>query len=298
MTYQGIDTAARITAVQAKKMRENGISFAGRYLGPESWGKTVTKAEADALLAEGVSILLCYETSAERMRGGTAAGTADGANALRYARELGVPVGTCIFFACDYDVPDSDLIRCENYITAAQSAMGGVYEAGCYGPEKIVSFLSDRGDCFKFWQCCAWSNQFLPVASVRQYAWQGDARSRAMAKKLGIAAVDLDAGEDLRGLWGPSQSAAQTAPPEGEPRPSQPPSEAVSPEGEPWYDEAMAWAEAQGLIMDGRPNDDVTRAELATVLQRYDAVVDAKIAEAAARLVPEDTKNFSGLLTD
>ena len=270
MTYQGIDTAARITAEQARKMREIGISFAGRYLGPESWGKTVTKAEADALLAGGIFILLCYETSAERMRGGTAAGAADGANALRYARELGVPVGTCIFFACDYDVPDSDLIRCENYITAAQSAMGGVYEAGCYGPEKIVSFLSDRGDCFKFWQCCAWSNQFLPVASVRQYAWQGDARSRAMAKKLGIAAVDLDAGEDLRGLW---------APPEPEPVTH-------------WYDDTVRWAIKEGIIAgptieDARPEDCATRAEVMQMFRNF-----------CKRFDEEDKKTAGGLLTD
>ena len=276
MTFEGIDTAARITAEQAKKMRGNGLSFAGRYLGPESWGKTVTKAEADALLAEGVSILLCYETSAERMRGGASAGAEDGTKALRYARELGVPVGTCIFFAADYNAPTGDLILCENYVRAAQAAMGGVYEAGCYGPEKVVSFLSERGACEKFWQCVAWSNQFLPVANVRQYAWQGDFRARDTAKKLGIAAVDLDAGEDLRGLWAPPEPETETH----------------------WYDGAMAWAEAQGLIKDGRPNDDVTRAELATVLQRYDAEVDAKIAEAVGRMTPEDTKNFSGLLTD
>ena len=42
---------------------------------------------------------------------------------------------------------------------------------------------------------------------------------------------------------------------------------ALTPQGN-WYDGAMAWAEAAGLIRDGRPNDPVTRAELATVLQR------------------------------
>lgn len=36
----------------------------------------------------------------------------------------------------------------------------------------------------------------------------------------------------------------------------------------PWYAGAMAWAKEQGYIRDGRPDDPVTRAELATVLYR------------------------------
>jgi hypothetical protein len=51
-----------------------------------------------------------------------------------------------------------------------------------------------------------------------------------------------------------------------------------------WYDEAMGWAKAQGLIRDGRPNDPVTRAELATVLYRLYG--------------PEDSKEHSGLLSE
>ncbi len=69
-----------------------------------------------------------------------------------------------------------------------------------------------------------------------------------MAAAAGIAAVDLDSCEDMHhaGLWMP---------------------EATRPEKH-WYDDAMAWAQAQGLIRDGRPEERVTRAELATVLFR------------------------------
>lgn len=261
MTYQGIDTAARITAAQAKKMRENGVRFAGRYLGPVSWGKTITKSEAELLLGEGVAILLCYESVAERMRGGAAAGAEDGQLVAYHAQQLGVPAGTAIFFACDYNAPQGDLILCENYVKAAQAALGGVYEAGVYGPEKVVSFLSDRGSCFKFWQCVAWSNQFLPVANVRQYAWQGDARAIDMAKRLGIMAVDLDAGEDLRGLWRPKT------------------------EKEPWYADTMRWAEKEGICDGTRPEDYATRAEVAQMFRNYNRRFEA-----------EDYKARSGLL--
>ena len=273
MTYQGIDTVTRISAESAKILRENGVSFVCRYLGPASWGKTITKAEADTMLAAGLSILLCYETGADRMRGGAAAGEIDGLNARNYAQDLGLPAGTAIFFACDYNVPDRDLILCESYIRNAQAALGGIYEAGAYGPERLVSFLSERGACDKYWQCVAWSNQFLPVANVRQYAWQGDVRAREMAAKVGFA-VDLDAGEDLRGLWRPEKK-----------------------DGE-WYDEAMAWAEEAGLIRDGRPNDYVTRAELATVEMRNDERIERKVIEIVKRMLPEDDKRYGGLVSD
>lgn len=268
MTYQGVDTAARITAAQAAKCAENGIAFACRYIGPESWGKTITKSEAELLLGEGVAILLCYESVAERMRGGAPAGAEDGALVAYHANALGVPAGTMIMFACDYNAPMGDLILCENYIRAAQDALGGVYEAGCYGPEKVVAFLSERGACHKFWQCVAWSNQFLPVSNVRQYAWQGDSRAKDMAKKLGIMAVDLDASEDLRGLWRPKETATH------------------------WYDDTVLWAEKEGVIApvssieDARPEDPATRAEVMQMIRNYNR-----------RFEDADTKTASGLLT-
>lgn len=36
-----------------------------------------------------------------------------------------------------------------------------------------------------------------------------------------------------------------------------------------WYDTAMSWVERNGIMMDGRPNDPVTRAEMATMLMRF-----------------------------
>ena len=86
--------------------------------------------------------------------------------------------------------------------------------------------------------------------------------AKAMAAACGIYAVDLDSAETLAGMWLPP------AHPEPE---------------KPWYADAMVWAEEQDLIRDGRPNDPVTRAELATVLYRIHG--------------PEDNKEASGLLS-
>ncbi len=251
MTFQGIDTAARITADKAKILREMGFAFAGRYLGPEPWGKTITRGEADGLLAAGLSILLCYETSANRMRGGAGAGEIDGLNARSYAQDLGLPQGATIYFACDYNAPNGDLILIESYIRAAQAALGGVYEAGCYGPEKVVAFLSERGACEKFWQCVAWSNLFLPVSNVRQFQWQGGPEARAVAAKVGFA-VDMDAAEDLRGMWQPAK-----------PEPAA-----------HWYDDTVLWAIKEGIVAgptieDARPEDYATRAETMQMFRNF-----------------------------
>lgn len=270
MAYQGIDTAAKITAVQAKKLRENGVSFVARYITP---GKSLDAEEIKALRDAGLAIMLCWETTADRMKGGARAGAEDSERAAWYAKKLGIPAGTVIYYAADYDVPAADFPAIEAYLKTAKYNAGD-YGVGLYGPEKVVAEMSSRSACFYFWQCCAWSNQRLPAADVWQYAWQGDERSKGLAAKCDILAVDLDSAETLAGMWMPP----------------------VEEQPAHWYDEAMARAEEAGLIRDGRPDDGVTRAELATVLMRFDERMDAKITEAVKRLQPEDDKAFSGPL--
>ena len=278
MTYQGIDTAARITAEQAQILRSEGVSFAARYLVPEALWKALTAQEASDIRGAGLALMLCWELGGEDLKQGAAKGAEHGAKARQLAEALGVPGGVTIYFACDYNPPESDYTAIEQYILAAQSALGAKYEAGLYGPEKIVDFLFRRGTCKRFWQCVAWSNMFLPAATVRQYQWSGAPDAKAMAAKVGVA-VDLDATETLDGMWRPSATSYD----DGE-------GGAIidytggTQSARPWYADAMQWAEDRRIINDGRPNDPVTRAELATVLYRM--------------FGPGDEKSDSGMLTD
>lgn len=269
MTYEGIDTAARLTAAQAQILRENGVSFVGRYLVPETLWKALTAKEAADIRAAGLALMLCWELGGEDLRGGAIKGAEHGARARQIAEAMGVPCGTIIYFAVDYNAPVSAFPLIEQYMIAAQTALGVKYVAGLYGHERIVEYLAQRGTVKKFWQCVAWSNVFSSYATVRQYAWQGDERSKAVQKLIGVA-VDLDATETLAGMWMPQTEYADDGDTVIEPQ--------------PWYAEAMAWAKDAGLIQDGRPNDPVTRAELATVLFRM--------------FGPEDNKSVSGLLTE
>lgn len=298
MTYLGIDTAARITAAQAAALKENGVSFVGRYLVPQTNAKSITAEEVKTLREAGLAILLCWELGAEAMKGGANQGAYDAMRARELAQKLGAPSGSCIYFAADYNVPQSDFITVENYLKSAQNILGVVYDAGFYGPEKIVDFLSNRGSCRKFWQCVAWSSKFLDASNVQQYQWQGGPESKAMAEKTGILAVDMDRTDDMRkaGLWMPTYKEY----PDGEGgvilEPTKP---AQTPES-PWYAENMAWAEEAGLIKDGRPLDKMTRAEVATVLRRHEErmlkLMDERIVEMIKRRDPEDFKWGGGLI--
>lgn len=252
--YQGIDTAARITAAQAANLKAQGVSFVGRYLVPESYGKALTVEEARALHDAGLAILLCWELGGEDMKGGAAKGAEHGALARRIAEDMGVPSTTVIYFAADWNVPTSDLITCQQYLNAAQAALGK-YQVGCYGGERLITFLADRGLPVRLWQCVAWTNRFCEAAAVIQYAWQGSAAAKEMAAATGILAVDLDSCDNLMtaGLWVPTTTPVSH-----------------------WYDDTMAWAEKEGIMDGTRPEDCATRAEVAQMIRNYNRRFEAE----------------------
>ena len=290
MMYLGIDTAARISAAQAKKLRENGVSFVGRYMVPPGMNKDLTADEITGLRNAGLAILLCWEIGAGDIKGGAARGAMDGSRAKALAKSFGVPECTTIFFACDFCPVQGDYPAIEAYMRAAQAACAP-YVAGLYGPAKIIDYIAEQGACDKFWQCVAWSEgKISKYMNVYQYQWSGGPESKAMQAKIGIP-VDMNRSEDLKaaGLWIPPYASYD----DGEGGTIIEPTQPVQPM---WYDEQMAWVKKLGLINDGRPNDNMTRAELATVLMRYDTIIDAKILEAMDLLEPEDEKKLSGLL--
>ena len=245
MMYLGIDSAATISPSAAKILRENGITFAGRYLVPAGMGKDLKAAEIAGLHDAGIAILLCWEIEAAAVKQGAERGAKDGTRAKALALQFGVPSGTAIYFACDYGPTEAEYPIIEQYIKAAQATCYP-YEAGLYGPAGIVDYLGKRGACKKFWQCVGWSGgRVSDYMTAYQYQWSGGPDAKALAKKVGFD-VDLDRADSLEaaGLWMP-------------------------PTVRPWYADAMEWGEKNGIMNDGRPNDPVTRAEVITMLRRY-----------------------------
>jgi len=261
---KGVDTCVRIP--DAQKLKDNGVGFVCRYLVPEFYDKRVTADEAAGILGAGLGLLLCWETSASRAAEGAKAGATDGEKARKCAEALNVPESTAIYFAVDYLPPQHDYDAIEYYLRSAGVACAP-YGCGIYGPFAIVEEMVRRIPTLYVWQCCGWSDgKVSSAADVYQYQWQGGADAKALAAQLGYA-VDLNTCEDLQkaGMWLPN------AP-------------------EPWYAKAMKRAAELGLIRDGRPNDPVTRAELAVVLMR--------LCDGQENAYDEERNRPSGLLTD
>ena len=245
MRYKGIDSASPVSVSAAKKLAELGYSFCGRYLAPSGW-KVLTVDEAMHIHDAGLAILLVWETTADRAKSGADGGAQDGEIAANKAAALGVPAGTVIYYAVDHDAGGGDYDAIEAYLTAAKAA-SAPYAVGVYGSYRVVEEMHKRGACTAFWQCCAWSyGQLSAHADAYQSEWSGTANSKAVAAQVGFD-VDLDEANNLDAFWNPAPVSH-------------------------WYDEAVKWASDNKIMMDGRPNDPITRAEMATMLMRYDAL--------------------------
>ena len=202
---RGIDCASPVSARAAMILKAEGFSFVGRYLVPPSYAKALSWAEAEILHAAGLEILLVWETTAARMRGGTAAGREDGARACARAQELGVPETAILYFAADFDACPEEMSALRAYLTAARDQTGP-YEVGVYGSYRVVEAM--RGSVARgYWQCVAWSGGRVSDAmTVYQAQWQGAEEARALGAKLGFA-VDIDECPDTAraGMWPPRQ---------------------------------------------------------------------------------------------
>ncbi|WP_040948484.1 DUF1906 domain-containing protein [Gorillibacterium massiliense] len=155
MIIKGIDCGSPLNTVKAAQFKKDGVSFIGRYVTPESW-KTLSKAEADILQAAGLQILSVFERSANRTKGGHNAGAEDGREAYTQARNIGQPVGSAIYFAVDYDAPESDFELLETYLRAAVAQIPG-YKLGVYGSYSVIEAMSKRFPGIYGWQTIAWS---------------------------------------------------------------------------------------------------------------------------------------------
>lgn len=259
MSYKGIDTAAKISASAAKKLKELGVSFAGRYLVPPGMQKDITAEEARGLHDAGLAILLCWEIDAARAKRGGDVGAQDGARARQLAQDMGVPSGTAIFFAVDFMPKSVEYNAISEYFLAANAAVAP-YRCGIYGPYDIVRAMKERIPQLMVWQCVAWSSGLIyDRLNFYQRLWSGAAECKAIQAEVGFP-VDVNVSEILDGLWRPEPE-------------------------KHWYDDTVQWALKEGIVTEARPEDYATRAEVMQMIRNYNRRFEA-----------EDTKSSSGLL--
>jgi len=152
-----------------KALKAAQVTFVCRYLSHSS-GKNLTLAEAKALSAAGIAIVVVWETTADRALAGRAAGAQDARDGLAEAKACGMPDGRPIYFAVDWDASSGQQAAINAYLDGAASVLGksrvGIY--GGYGP---VSRAMHGGHAAWGWQTYAWSHgAWWPGAQLQQYS--------------------------------------------------------------------------------------------------------------------------------
>lgn len=191
---KAIDCATKLNESMVENLKRAGVKAAGRYLGDAGSWKAMSPAEANIILKAGLSIFSIWETNPTNPAYFSAQqGQNDAVAASRYARSVGQPQGTPIYFTVDYDAGTGDLGPITAYFRAIKAAQTG-YAVGAYGSFRIIEELGRSGMADCFYQTYAWSAGKLS-AYTHLYQFQND---RTIA---GIR-VDLDSIIKTGGTWG------------------------------------------------------------------------------------------------
>jgi hypothetical protein len=179
--------------IPPQSLKDFGALVALRYVTPGYPGKTLTKDEVDGLIAGGISVVALWETTADRMLGGQAAGQEDGAEAEKAMTLLGFPNDSRCYFSADWDVQPDQVNRCLDYLGAAAAQMGGRELTGCYGGLRVVQAAGDA--------------QYATIQTDAWSAGQWDARAvaRQTGEQITVAGVKVDVNEIVNfaelGAW-------------------------------------------------------------------------------------------------
>lgn len=126
-----------------------GVRVVFRYLGPASWGKTITQAEYGRLIARGFEVRLVFEDTTHDASGGSAAGVANAKFALLYV-PTGYPSTGPIYMAVDESVSGQSLAVAVSYIAGASSVLG-VARTGDYGDGLLIEATKAAGVAEHHW---------------------------------------------------------------------------------------------------------------------------------------------------
>lgn len=176
----GIDFAfANPKPTPAALMAAN-VTFVCRYLSNDP-AKNLTAAEYAAYQSNPLDVVLVWETTANRMLGGTVAGAEDAREAESLAISIGIPGAPPLYFACDFDATPGDQIAINAYLEAAASIITK-NRVGMYGGFWPLSRAFDAGLITYGWQTFAWSGG----------NWDSRAQLRQVQNGVTIAGVDAD----------------------------------------------------------------------------------------------------------
>lgn len=179
---EGIDRAAPFTTASPLQcLKNNGITFIGRYYSSSDW-KNLTPAEARLISSVGLWIVTVYQDANNYADYFTYdRGVSDCGTAITRAQAVGQPYGTPIYFAVDFEVHTDDpaMKQVEAYFDGVQDRMrqfaaqngGSKWELGVYGTYDAVEYIANWiQDVTYVWQTYAWSGgQIFGYYNLYQY---------------------------------------------------------------------------------------------------------------------------------
>ena len=144
------DCATKLTAATAQTLLENGYEYVGRYLTkvPGGLDKDITVEEAQIIFDAGLKFFPIYQTVGTKVEYFTAEQGASDANAaIEAARKLGIPNGTIIYFAVDFDALDVDITNnvIPYFAKVYETMEKSIYKTGVYGVRNVCTRVSNKG---------------------------------------------------------------------------------------------------------------------------------------------------------
>jgi hypothetical protein len=181
-----------------------GKRFIIRYVSFDRTGKNLTKAEADAARAAGLSIVTNWEWDRFDQLGGRTRGVEHAREADRLHRAAGGPPEP-IYFSTDFNATATQLATCYAYLEGAASVLGWG-RVGCYGGRRTIDFMATRGVRW-LWQTYAWSG-FSPLSGrfdEDNTRWHPAAAIHQYNNGVRVAGADCDLNRAMKtdyGQWG------------------------------------------------------------------------------------------------
>ena len=149
----GCDTITMIDDAKASALKAAGYTTVGRYLANYPGSKTNKKiqpGEIATMFRNGLAFWPIYQMANDSISEITfASGSQDGSGAHTAAVGYGLPTGSILYFAIDFDATqEQTLSNVIPYFQGVQQALrsaGGKYRVGVYGSRNVCSLVSIYG---------------------------------------------------------------------------------------------------------------------------------------------------------
>lgn len=245
-----------------------GTVGVSRYLGYDTTGKNLTRAEAERYAAVGIAVWSNFEYDTHGPLRGARQGTPDALISVEQHLACGGTVTAPILYSVDFDLPDyaptlpndsdpenarAKLGPVADYFDAVQAVHAG-QPVGAYGGYWAIKRLFDAGLISDALHAYAWSGG----------QWDSRAKLRQVANGVGdVPGMRLDRGE----LWADDPLAAGAWFPAGVvPSPPPPQPARLLVDGKLGPLTISAWQRRMGTPVDGKIS---TPSVLVTAVQRY-----------------------------